>query len=52
MLVYVVTYESTYGEVIDKIFRDEEKANTHCTKQNKDTNGIWCYEVKSYEVED
>lgn len=51
MLVYVITYESAYGDVIDKIFRNEEKANAYCAKQNKD-GGIWCYEVKTYEVED
>ena len=50
MKVYVVTYESAYDEVIDKIFSNEEKANAYCAKQNKDTNGIWCYEVKEHEV--
>jgi hypothetical protein len=52
MLVYVVTYESAYGEVIDKIFCNEEKANAYCAKQNKESGGIWCYEVKPYEMED
>lgn len=51
MLVYVVTYESAYGEVIDKIFRNEEKANAYCAKQNKESGGIWCYEAKLWEVE-
>lgn len=50
MLVYVVTYESAYSEVIDKIFCNEEKANAYCAKQNKDTGGLWHYEVKEYEV--
>lgn len=52
MLVYVVTYESAYGEVIDKIFRNEEKANAYCAKRNKESGGIWCYEAKPWEVED
>lgn len=50
MLVYVVTYESAYGEVIDKIFCNEEKAYAYCAKQNKDTNYIWGYEVQEHEV--
>ena len=35
MHVYVVIYESAYGDAIDKIFTSSPKAYAYCEEQNK-----------------
>ena len=35
MHIYIVLYESAYGDVIDKIFTSSPKAYAYCDEQNK-----------------
>lgn len=42
MKVYIVVYESAYGQVIDSVYTNRKKAEDYI-KSLKDT--IYCYEI-------